>query len=224
MFQRDYMMRMIEQFNQTLGVLVGLKQNREPTQALLHIDELLKRLLGLNSKLVNGLSDRALLDLLRQGRDGGSDKILIVANLLKEEGDFHLMLGDSTSAYHRQCKALALYMAAAADEADRDYIDYTTEIQTLLEALRPYTLPLPIRLELWQYQMSHRQYAEAENELFQLIEEGHGNEQLLTEAITQYAKLLELDDAQLQAGGLSLEEVEETIDQLREQQKGLPLV
>lgn len=214
MFQRDYMLRLIEQLTQTVGVLLGLKQNREPQQALLHIDELLKRMLGLNPKLLHGLTDSALLDLLRQGPEGGTDKILIVAMLLKEEGDFHLMLGDFMTSYKRHCRALKLYLTAAADGAERTHIDYAAEIQSLLEALRPYELPVAIRMELWLYHMAGGLYAEAENELFQLIEEGHDKDQLLAEAITQYSRLLELEDAQLQAGGLSLGEVEEAIEQL----------
>lgn len=223
MFQRDYIMRMVEQLTQMAGVLVGFKQNREPQLALLHIDEQLRRLLGLNPKLLQSLSDSALLDLLRQGPDGGTDKILIVAMLIKEQGDFQLMLGDFTTAYNRHCRALNLYLTAAAEDADRTYIDYKADIKYLLEALRPYELPVATRLALWPYHMTQGLYAEAENELFQLLEEGHGDESLLAEAITRYTGLLDIDEAELEAGGLSLEEVKDALAQLNEKQTGSPL-
>ncbi|MFK7694979.1 DUF6483 family protein [Paenibacillus sp. HJGM_3] len=215
MFQRDYMLRLIEQITQAVGVLIGLKQNRDPLQALQHIDELLRRMLGLNPKLLRSLSDQALLELLRQGPDGGPDKLLIVAMLLKEEGDCQQMLGDFTTAYQRHCRALGLYLAAAAESAERTYVDYPAEIRGLLETLRRYELPVPIRLELWRFHMAEGHYADAENELFSLFEDGHGSAPLLADAIARYEQLLTLDKARLEAGGLSLLEVEDALEQLR---------
>jgi hypothetical protein len=202
---------MIEQISQMVGTLLGFKQNREPKQALFYIDEFFKKMFGLNSKLLNSLSDSALLDLLRQGNDGGNDKILLAATLFKEEGDFFLMLGDFNGAYNRHSRALYLYLTIVLDEPERNYDE---EIDIVLEALRPYALNPSIRNLLWRYHLEGGRYAEAENGLFQLIDDGHGDSQLLDDAIVSYKKLLQLDDGELLAGGLSLQEVEEAIEQL----------
>jgi tetratricopeptide (TPR) repeat protein len=202
---------MIEQISHIVGTMLGFKQNREPKEALFYIDEYFKRLLGMNSKLLNNLTDSALLDLLRQGSDASNDKILVTATLFKEEGDFLLMLGEPTAAYQRHCRALFLYLTVVLDEPKRDY---DGEIAIVLEALLPYEIPPGHRQQLWRYHLAGGRYAEAENELFKLIDDGHVTSHSLEEAIASYKKLLELNEEELQNGGLSLQEVQEAIEQL----------
>ncbi len=220
MFQRDYIMRMIEQISQMAGTLIGLKQSKQPQQALLHIDELLRRLTGLTSRLLNGLSDSSLLDLLRQGPEGGAGKVVLVAKLLKEEGDFEQMLHGVPHGYSRYCKSLYLYLKATEemDAADRELLRVDEDIAELLRLLHPYELPSAIRAELWPYYSATGRYADAENELFRLLDEGYGGNALLGAAISAYARLVGLDDEALQAGGLSLKEAQEALEQLQAMQ------
>lgn len=207
-------MRLIEQFSRTLGELTGLKQQQKPQQALAAIDELLQGLMRLNSRTIDALSEQDLLALMSTNGMIESEKLLIVARLLKEEGDIYAAQGDSQASGRRHLKALNLFLAAARTGADTKLVDYHAEIDELTERLRGFELPVATQRELWRYFEAAGRYADAEDVLFELLD-AEADERLIAEGLQFYERLLAKDDAELAAGRLPRDEIGDAVEQLQ---------
>lgn len=248
--RNDYMMRLIEQLSETVGVLLGMRKRQEPEKEVSTIDEALKRMLGLNARLVTGLSEPDLVALLTKDGYGELERLAAVAVLLKEEGDAFTRMGQERSAYAARKKALYLLLHIGSRGAEPSFLKLHQEIEDLLTLLGPYEMPSVTRRELWLYYEEIGRYADAEDVLFELLEEGperqtktgnmpgwgsetegesdirmvdkSGSElkatahsSLVIEAVAFYERLARLDEAKLAAGNLPLNEVEDSLRELR---------
>ena len=238
MFRNDYLMRMIAQFSEALGALIGLKRQRKPLEALEMAGELFKRLFGLNPSLVRALSERDLLDLLNREGEAPREKLLLMAELLKEEGELQGMLGREDERYRSCLKALNLALIASREEREEgaaDWPDPGKQISELTEALSGYVLPNETMDMLWNHYASAGRFASAEDVLFELLEkledvqgakdrDGRASDanfgadalrKLLADAEQFYLRLLQLDSETLQKGRLPRDEAEEGLACIR---------
>ncbi|WJH34043.1 hypothetical protein N6H14_29450 [Paenibacillus sp. CC-CFT747] len=86
MYQRDYILRMIEQITTAIATISGLRKEQKQQQAFDLLEELLNRHFRLNSKLLTSLSERDIIGILQKDGVVESEKVLILAAMLKEEG------------------------------------------------------------------------------------------------------------------------------------------
>lgn len=222
MMHQDYLMRMITQFSRVMGVLMGLIRERKPEQAFIMIHDLYRLITGRDADEIHSLSEQQLLKLLLGGDRPDPERLLMVAQLLKEEGDVFVSLEDSTASYILHCKSLYLFLAAAKHHADTRLIEYPNEIEQLLQRLSMYVLPESILYELWPYFESRSFYSRAEDTLFELLEiveqnPDRGEKQLaglIQEGIQFYERLLVLSDTELEHGKLPRVEVLEAMAEL----------
>lgn len=214
MFQRDYIMRMIEQLTQFAAQLAGLRREMKHDQALQLIDEHLGRFFRLNTRLANSLTESDLLAMMSSGGYLETDKVLGVALLLKEEGDIHRDLNHPEESYPRHVKALQLYLAADERGAELGKAGGKERIDELAEALKRYRLPSEVRGRLFRYYDRERRFDEAENWLFDWREAEP--EAAVREGNAFYEKLLAESPEALAAGGLPIEEVHLGIEDLTE--------
>jgi tetratricopeptide (TPR) repeat protein len=221
MFQRDYLMRMLTQFTAVVAQLMGLKKEMKHDQVFVVINETLEKYFRLNSKLIQSLSDRDLLTMLKSGELLDNDKAITVAYLLKTEGESYEALGSADESYKRYLTALTLFTAAVDNDAHLGYINFHAEIDDLLDRLRTYELPADSKLALLDYFIKVERYDAAENVLFELGAL-HANldpsdaEELSRKGTQFYQQLLQKDDAELLAGGLPRPEVEEGLIQFKQ--------
>lgn len=240
MFQNDYVMRMIEQFSQAIAALLGLKQKKNPSEALELNGKLFKRLFGLNPNLVRVLSERDLIDLLSWEGEAPQEKLLMMATLLKEEGELNGMLEKPDAMYRFSLKALNLTLIAASARIESEWLDVGKQIDELTEALKDCELPRDTKEMLWVYYGDAGRFADAEDILFELLElepaeenVGHpandsysnadldnstvadNRSKLLAEAESFYERLLGLRDDVLEAGRLPRDEVKDSLASIR---------
>lgn len=225
MFRNDYIMRMIAQFSEALGALIGLKRRAKPQEALEMTGKLFKRLFGLNPGLVRALSERDLIDLLNRDGEMPREKLLMMASLLKEEGELHGMLEQPDEMYRYSLKALNLSLIAMDEDREAGWLDVRKLIDELTDALAGYVLPNDTQERLWTYFEAAGRYADAEDILFELLEprdkgtelesDRNGRRMLLLNAESFYERLLELDDSKLEAGRLPRDEVLESLSAIR---------
>jgi hypothetical protein len=83
----DYILRMISQLAKVLAHIIQLREKGRDDDALREIDQSMQKLCGLNSQLVNSLSESSLIAALRGGASLDVGKCLVLAGLLKEEAD-----------------------------------------------------------------------------------------------------------------------------------------
>ncbi|GAA3410320.1 DUF6483 family protein [Paenibacillus hodogayensis] len=222
MFRNDYVMRMIEQLSSAMGVILGLKRQLKPEEALQLLEETYKRLFGLNPNLIRALSERDLTDLLNRQGEATAEKMLVVARLMKEEAELYSTLDRVDESHRLNRKALHITLTAAQESSDVPWLDIGGQVDELLDRLRPYGLPAETRRLLWAYYASVGRFADAEDYLFQLLqetpqtaEEQSQLDRLLADADSFYERLLTLDEEVLEAGRLPLDEVKDSLEEIR---------
>jgi hypothetical protein len=223
MFRNDYVMRLIEQFGSALGVLLGLKKQLKPQEAMELLGETYKRLFGLNPNLIRALSERDMTDLLNRDGEATAEKMLILAGLMKEEADLCAMLERENEAYRLNLKALNLTLMAAGEQSATEWLDIRGQVGELLSRLGGYELPVGTKELLWTYYDTAGRFADAEDVLFELLDH-YGDDKtevqdaygrLLEQAEQFYERLLTLDAEALEAGRLPLEEVRDSLEEIR---------
>lgn len=115
MIQRDYIMRMIEEFGKYLAAIVGLKTDGDLGGALKKIDEVYEGMIDLDPKVLKSLSVDELLDFLQKEKEFNNHYLKMIAELLYEEGLIYSESGDPISARNvlEKAKFLINYLMEA---------------------------------------------------------------------------------------------------------------
>ncbi len=219
MINKDYILRLAEQFGRALSIILGLRQFNKHEEALIYIDELFLQATGLTSGLINTASEEMLLHLLSPTGVLNVEKCLWVALLLKAEGDIYLELGKPEESYHRHLKSLNLFLEVLLQHYELD-LDLMIATEELLRNLEEYELPFKTTGKLFRYYEQSGRYARAEDTLFEMVEaQGEGTAasvDVIEQGLAFYHRLLKKSNADLQAGNLTRQEVEEGLAELQE--------
>ncbi|HWD43286.1 MAG TPA: DUF6483 family protein [Actinomycetota bacterium] len=214
-YQRDYLMRQIEQIGQMLAHILGLAKGGRGDEALGMFDEAYKPLIGVGSRVVAALDEGQLVDLLTSGSNPDMRRVALALELLKTEGDLYAEAGQAGEAAirHRRAVALAGCLAARSERLlDRDLA------AGLLERAAELELSTAQRLAVARVLEALGRYADAEDALFELIDDEPDDPEPVEEAIAFCQRLRPLEPEQLVAGGLSPEEVTDTLAELLRRQ------
>lgn len=208
MFQRDYILRMIEQLSQVMARLLLLKSLEERQEALLLLEEFYGKLRLPPARLLLRMSDSELLSLISTNGQPDLDKAVGLGMLLKEEGRVHESMEEYGESGERFRKALYLFLSAEHLGANMPGADCRDLIDETRELLRPYSIPEHTLLLLLDYYTGAGQYALAEDVLFELLEQDvslAGREA----GERFYRMLQEVPDESLEEGRLPRDEVEQ---------------
>ncbi|HEX9344105.1 MAG TPA: DUF6483 family protein [Actinomycetota bacterium] len=217
MYQQDYLMRQLEQAAQALGRILRKALGGDPAAALAMFDEAYQPLLGVGARVVSTLNETQLLTLLTSGSSPDLRRVASVLEVLKTEGDLYQQAGQGREAAKRYRRALILagFLAARSEEAlDRD----------VATALVGHAAGLDLglsgtdRLQLAQVLEALGRYADAEDALFEAIDQEPANTALVDAGIAFYQRLLALSPEHLDAGGLPAVEVRESLAELLRRQ------
>src|SRR4030043_328375 len=97
MLSEDYIMRMINQALAVLLIALGLKKAGQYTEALQTFDQAIENLLGLNAHLAKQLDDSQLLDRLTFLGKLDVERLLVLADIYREEAEVHALLDQPES-------------------------------------------------------------------------------------------------------------------------------
>jgi hypothetical protein len=208
MIRNDYIMKMIAQLAKALQQILKLKETGRNDDAMREIDTAMQRICGLNSQLVNSLSEESLVSTLKGGVALDHGKALVLAELLGEEADVMLARGHEEDAFARYHKSLYLYLAAFAGEEELRLPDYSAKVGRVVAALDDYVLDLPVMQRLVLYYERDGDFAAAEDALDRLLEDDDSDE-ARDVARAFYARLLDRSDDELDAGNFSRDEASE---------------
>src|SRR6266545_1594965 len=206
MYQRDYLMRQIEQAARVLAAIMRKALGGEPDQALGMFDQAYQPLLGVSQRVVSTLTDEQLISLLTSGSMPDLRRVASVLEVVKSEADVHTQAGNQQAAATRYRRALTLagYLAGRSDE--------------LVERTGGMALSPSQRLALARVLESLGRYADAEDALFEAIDDLPADTGLVDAGIAFYQRLLALQDADLETGGLPREEVKSSLAELLRRQ------
>jgi tetratricopeptide (TPR) repeat protein len=215
MYQRDYLMRQIEQAARALAAIMKKALGGQAEEALGMFDEAYKPLLGVSQRVVATLTDEQLLSLLTSGSMPDLRRVSSVLEVVKTEADVQAQLGNRQAAAIRRRRALSLagYLAARSD----DLLD--AELAgDLVQRTSGTPLDSGQRLALARVLESLGRYADAEDVIFEAIDDLPEDAALVDAGIAFYQRLLALEDADLETGGLPRDEVRSSLAELLRRQ------
>ena len=198
-----------------LARILGLAKGGRGDEALGMFDEAYKPLLGVGSRVVAVLDDGQLVDMLTSGSNPDMRRVAMALELLKTEADLYAGTGQAGEAAvrYRRAVALAGCLAARSERLlDRELA------ASLLERAEELELSAAQRLAVARVLEALGRYADAEDALFELIDEDPEDPEPVEEAIAFCQRLRPLEPEQLVAGGLSPEEVSDTLAELLRRQ------
>lgn len=204
--QQDWLLRLIQQLSTFVAGLKNLRSNKQWTEVHQQISEGIGRFAGLNASLVHAISDDDLIHLLSTRGGVDLDKWWALAELMREEGLALEEQGDAVGADRALTKALRLYLEVIAEAEEIPHFLNVTDLEDVIERTKDRDLSRATRLALVDYFVSTGRFDEAEN-VTQWALEGP-DLQAPEDARRFYETLLGKDDALLETGGLSRDEVE----------------
>jgi hypothetical protein len=205
-FERDYLVRLLTQAGLILGRAQQLREQQKQKEALELVDEYLGKELRLRSRLAMGLSDEDLLSMLSVTGNPNAESVTVVAAFLQREAELLADLGQEEESIPRYAKALRLNLYLIRNDMEIEGWDVRRSINELLAALAPYELDGDTKRVLWPWFEGDGKLAEAENMLYELAEAGKITAE---EGRGFYERLSAYGDAELEAGGLPRDEMEE---------------
>ncbi len=211
MFQRDYFMRMIQQMTEAIGQIMQLRKEHKQEEGLLLLDELLEKHFHLSRKLISSLSDEDLVKVVSRNGMIDAEQLQAIALLLKQEALLQNDLGRERESYGSAVRSLRLFLRLSIMKAEPIAGEINGQIEELCSLLKPYELPLSAKRLLLEWHEAEGRYDQVENIMYELIED---SVMPAADAAVIYRRLLELDDMQLEAGGLPREEALQGLKEL----------
>ncbi len=134
MIQRDYIMRMVEEFGKFLTAIVGLKREGNFGDALNKIDDVYKGMIDLEPKVLKSIDVDELLDFLQNEKQFDNLYLKMIAELLFEEGQIYHESGDPISARNvlEKAKVLINYLMESDTTFSFDWYEKLSLIDQII--------------------------------------------------------------------------------------------
>ncbi len=151
MTQKDYILRIAEDVGRALAQIIYHQEIRDYQGALTLIDELFKQTVGAGSGFIHAISEETLLAMLSILGILNIEKALLIATLLKAEGDIYEDQSNPDAAYDSYLKSLNLFLEILLRDDNLHDLHVFPQVEDLLGKLEAYELPLNTRRLLSQY-------------------------------------------------------------------------
>lgn len=215
MLTEDYIMRMINQMIAVLTKLIGLKNAGQYQEAQQMIDQSLEQLLGLKPNLLRNMEDESILNLLTSQGELGSERLYLLAELYRHEGDILKAQSRDAEAVLDYQRALNFYLQIAAKQADQESSQLNQKIGDLFTELENIALPIEILYQLFDYFESRGDRVLVNNVITKLLNSPEVDAQIITNIIKYYEKLLESGELDASSGSIERAEVEDKLVRLK---------
>ncbi|KAA3620133.1 MAG: hypothetical protein DWQ05_05230 [Calditrichaeota bacterium] len=207
MIQKDYFMRMIEQFAQALGLILSNKKKERWKEMDENIAATCEKLLGTNYQMFRHVETEDLVALLRNGEFVDSGKAYVLAVLFTEEAEGLDLQNNEKAATSLFLKSATLFIEVVKTGNPTLVPLARLKIPPILKRVEPVVWSVPFRLRLFQYYESVGQFANAENLLFDLAEENVPG--MAESGVLFYGRLQKKLNSELENGNLNRQEVDE---------------
>src|SRR5579864_825580 len=151
MTQKDYILRVAEDVGRALAQIIYHEEIQDYQGALSLIDELFKQTVGAGSSFIHAISEETVLTMLTLLGILDVEKALLIATLLKAEGDIYEDQGNPDAAYDSYLKSLNLFLEILLRNDKLHDLRVFPQVEDLMGKLEEYELPLNTRHLLSQY-------------------------------------------------------------------------
>ena len=206
MFEKDYIMRMIQQFAKLLAEVLFKIRSGNVEEAQSDIQSASQKYLGLGFDFLLGTSNQHLVNIFSIGGRLNAEKCYIAAQLFFHEAKAREAKNpeDSFRCYIRALDLLLICMEQLDEAAESEAISVIGEI---LQICRNEGFPFDIYKKLLFFYEYRKEYAKAEDYLFKLAEIRSDDSLQIGKSF--YARLMNKTDQELEAGNLPRSEAEE---------------
>jgi len=215
LYQRDYLMRQIEQAAQALARILQTAKGGRRDEALGMFEEAYQPLVGVSGRVVAALDEQQLLTLMTSGSAPDPRRIGVAVELLIAEADLQAEDGQQqqAAANYRRALGLAAYLASHLGRLPDGNLARKLADRAGTLALTPGQ-----RLHLARLHEALGQYGDAEDVLFEVLDDDPDSTAAVDHGIAFYQRLLALSDDQLEAGNLPRDEVRAALTELLRKQ------
>ena len=207
-------MRIAQEFGRALAQVLYNREIKDYTAAHTLIDEQCKQIFGMGIGFMRSIPEETLLSMLTSFDTLDTEKCWLLAILLKAEGDIYEDQGNTSESYYSYIRSLNLFLEVLLLGTTSSGRSIVPEIEDLLSRLSDYDLPIRAKLLLFRYFDHAHEYARAEGLLFEMLEEGDTEGDILDRGIGFFQRLSRKNDAELKTGNFSREKVEEGLARL----------
>ncbi|GAG59264.1 unnamed protein product [marine sediment metagenome] len=215
MLTEDYIMRMINQMVAVLAKLIGLKDAGQYQSAQQVIDQSLEQLLGLKPELLKHMDDSSILNLLTSQGELGTERLYILAELYRHEGDILIAQNRTQEAIFDYQRALFFYLQLPDDQKDQDTSKIKQKITDLFIELENVNLPVEILYQLFDFFERNGEFAFIEDVIARLLKSPEARPHIIPDIITYYEQLLVSSEWEVNSGGLSRAQAEQKLELLK---------
>ncbi|MCR3758258.1 DUF6483 family protein [Clostridium felsineum] len=201
-----------EEFTTSIDKIHRLKDLGE--NALPEIDVSLKRFSGMSSSFINTLSISDLLNFLKTNNLPDGNKLIIVSSLLFEEGKLYEDTNKLSDAFFRYERAFNLAFEVFYNELDCDIENYKLLSDAEADNLLEYELNDTLMEKLFDYFKLTKNYAKADDCIYELINSSSDTENFKKKAAAFYSELLNKSDDELKEGNLEKNEIQDYLKEL----------
>jgi len=214
-YSQDYIKRMIEQFGEFLLALKQLLAEDKRAEARGQLDLAYRELLGMTPQFVRDAPDDYLILATGLAQVGDMNKSVVLSELLSADGDWHALAGEYDVAQACYVKAANVLLEALLRQPFGVAKDDVARADALIEKLAHSDVPFATRARLFRYHERIHRFADAEDDLYGLLEDAPEDESLLEAGVAFYERLLRLKDHELLLGGLPRDEAEAGLAELK---------
>jgi hypothetical protein len=211
MFTEDYVLRQIRMATAVLAHIIGLKKAGQYQAAQGEIDHMLEVIFGLRVALLKRLDDQSWLETLTQRDMLDTERLLIAADLLKEEGDLLALQNRPEESYESSLRALNFYLEAALDKDTFPELEICVKVDELRRRLGSRELPDDTLYALFDFSELREDYPQAESILEKLAQIPGLSEEALQEQMAFYERLLDKSPADLARAGVSPAQIKDRL-------------
>ena len=215
MLTEDYIMRMINQMVAVLTKLIGLKDAGQYQSAQQVIDQSLEQLLGLKPELLKHMDDSSILNLLTSQGELGTERLYILAELYRHEGDILIAQNRTQEAIFDYQRSLSFYLQLPDDQMDQDSSKIKQKITDLFIELENVNLPVEILYQLFDFFDRNGEFTFIEDVIARLLKSPEARPHIIPDIITYYEQLLESSEWEAYSGGLSRALAEQKLELLK---------
>jgi hypothetical protein len=151
MIRRDYLMRLIEQFAEAISKILKLKKEKDYKKALSTIDKTFNELFGLNSLFISSYGTEDLISIISTDGVPDVNKCIIIATLLKEEGEIYEAQKQKDTSRMRYSKSLDIFLRGTLSEDEVKMDTNSYNLEKIVEKLGEGNLPSDVQSRLTQY-------------------------------------------------------------------------
>jgi len=215
MFQKDYIMRMIEQFTTALATIIRLKSTDKIEEQQLVVNKALYDFTGLSESAMETLAYKDLISLVSGFKEINPVKCYIMAELMKEKADVFERLGETDQAYNLYLKSFSIYAEVLLLDQSSELEPNFKTIDQTINKIKQFPHPNETQILLFHYYEQIMNYDKAENVLFELIDQSSDKKVMRSEGIAFYDRLLNKKSEELEKGNLPSDEVLEGLEKLQ---------